>query len=138
MNTNSAIYLFTTFATKHRDRLDKLMKEIGLHGGQVFVLNMLWESDGLSQAELVKTLNLSAPTVYNMVNRLAETGFISIVKDANDARIMRVFLTENGRIIQSEVLEQWHKFEDQTFANLTEPEKMMFSMLLQKVLEKQN
>jgi MarR family transcriptional regulator, organic hydroperoxide resistance regulator len=136
MESNSTTYLFTVFATKHRDNLDKLMKEIGLHGGQIFVLNSLWNNDGQSQAELVKQLNVSAPTVYNMVVRLAETGFVEIIKDENDARIMRVYLTDKGREIKSQVFEQWAKLEDQTFANLTEPEKMMFTMLLQKIVEK--
>ena len=136
MNSDSISFLFTSFATKNRDNLDKLMKEIGLHGGQVFVLNSLWATDGQSQAELVKALNLTAPTVYNMCNRLAETGFVEVKKDPNDARIMRVFLTKNGRSIQSQVLGQWQKFEEQTFSNLTEPEKMMFNMLLRKILER--
>ena len=136
MNKDEITYLFTAFATKHRDHLDKLMKEIGLHGGQVFVLNLLWETDGMSQADIVKALNLTAPTVYNMVVRLQETGFVSIQKDENDARVMRVFLTQQGRKIAIRVEQQWQKLEDQTFTNLTEPEKMMFSMLLQKVLDR--
>jgi DNA-binding MarR family transcriptional regulator len=138
MHQDSLTYLFTAFATKHRDNSDKLMKEIGLHGGQVFVLNLLFNNDGQSQAELVKTLNLTAPTVYNMVVRLAETGFVEVIKDDNDARIMRVFLTFKGRQIHSLILEQWNKLEQQTFGNLTEPEQLMFSMLLQKVLENRN
>jgi MarR family transcriptional regulator, organic hydroperoxide resistance regulator len=136
MENNSITYLFTAFATKHRDNLDKLMKEIGLHGGQIFVLNSLWNDDGQSQADLVKRLNLSAPTVYNMVVRLTETGFVQVIKDENDARIMRVYLTEKGFQIKLPVFEQWKKLEDQTFANLTEPEKMMFTMLLQKIIDK--
>lgn len=138
MQNDSITYLFTAFTIKHRDNLDKTMKEIGLHGGQVFILNLLWDQDGQSQAELGKTLNLAAPTIYNMVIRLAETGFVDVKKDQNDARVMRVFLTQKGRQIQNQVVEQWQKFEQQTFANLTEPEKMMFTMLLQKVLERQN
>jgi MarR family transcriptional regulator, organic hydroperoxide resistance regulator len=136
VESNSITYLFTTFATKHRDNSDKLMKEIGLHGGQIFVLNVLWNTDGQSQAEIVKQLNISAPTVYKMVIRLSETGFAEIRKDENDARIMRVYLTDKGREIKSQVFEQWAKLEEQTFANLTEPEKMMFSMLLQKIVVK--
>lgn len=135
MKADSISYLFTTFATKNRDYLDKLMKEIGLHGGQVFILNSLWEKDGQSQAELVKTLKLTAPTVYNMCLRLAETGFVEIKKDQNDGRMMRVYLSENGRLIQNQVFEQWQKFESQTFSILTEPEKMMFTMLLRKILD---
>lgn len=136
MNRDSLTYLFTSFATRHRDSLDKLMKEIGLHGGQVFVLNLLWETDGMSQADVVKALNLTAPTVYNMVVRLQETGFVTIKKDNLDGRVMRVYLTQRGYDIKSQVFEQWEKLEAQTFGGLTEPERMMFSMLLQKVLDR--
>ncbi len=135
MQNNSITYLFTTFTTKHRDNLDKLMKEIGLHGGQVFVINLLLKTDGQSQADIVRQLNLSAPTVYNMSVRLAETGFLEIRKDANDARIMRLFLTEKGRKIEPQINEQWAKLETQTFNNLTDPEKLMFEMLLQKIVK---
>ncbi len=138
MDKTSIIYLLTTFTTRYRDNLDKLMKEIGLHGGQIFVLNWLWEHDGSNQAEIVKSLKLTAPTVYNMVIRLAETGFVEIKKDEFDARMSRIFLTKRGIDIQAEVVIQWSKFERQTFTNLTETEKMMFSMLLQKLIEESN
>jgi MarR family transcriptional regulator, organic hydroperoxide resistance regulator len=138
MQSSSITYLFTSFATKHRDNLDKLMKEIGLHGGQIFVLNSLWNNDGLSQAELVKQLTLSAPTVYNMVIRLAETGFVTVLQEEEDARISRIFLTEKGVEIRRAVFEQWSKLEDRTFANLTDIEKVMLTMLLEKVMFKHN
>ncbi len=137
MEVTSLTYLLTTFAAKHRDFVDKLMKEIGLHGGQVFVLNLLWNNDGQSQADIVKSLNLSAPSVYNMATRLADNGFIEIKKDVNDARIMRLFLTQKGKEIEKDVNHQWQKLEDLTLAALTEPERMMFSMLFQKLLEGQ-
>jgi DNA-binding MarR family transcriptional regulator len=134
MDKTSAIYLFSIFTSKHRDILDKLMKEIGIHGGQFFVLYALSETNGLSQAELVKVLNVSAPTVYNMVVRLSDSGFIEVKKDENDARIMRVFLTEKGLEIIPKIEEQWQKMEEITFQNLTEPEKLMFAMLIEKII----
>jgi DNA-binding MarR family transcriptional regulator len=134
MNNTSAIYSFSIFTSKHRDILDKLMKEIGLHGGQFFVLFALGETDGLSQADLGKALNVSAPTVYNMVIRLADSGFVEIKKDERDARIMRVFLTEKGKEIIPKIEEQWQKMEQITFQNLTEPEKLMFTMLIEKII----
>lgn len=134
MNQASVSYLFSVFTTKYRDTLEKMMSEIGLHAGQIFVLNSLWDRDAQSQAELSKNLGLTAPTIYNMVVRMADKGFVEIRKDENDARIMRVFLTEKGLEIQPKVEDQWGKLEEITFRNLTEPEKMMFSMLLQKIV----
>jgi DNA-binding MarR family transcriptional regulator len=134
MNQDSITYVFSMFATKHRDALEKIMTEINLHAGQIFVLNSLWDTDGQSQADLAKSLKLSAPTIYNMVVRMAEKDFVTVKKDPHDGRIMRIFLTEKGRNIKPKVEEKWQELEDFTFRNLTEPEKMMFTMLLQKVV----
>lgn len=134
MNQESLTYLTATFTTKYKDSWDKNMKEIGLHGGQSFLLNLLWKNDGQSQADLCKALNLSAPTVFNMISRLSENELIEIRKDAFDARIMRVFLTEKGSNIKDIFLEQWQTFEQKTFEKLSEPERIMFSMLLTKLI----
>lgn len=134
MNINSLTYLFTIFSTKFRDNFEKQMIEIGLHSGQVFILNSLWEIDGQSQAELVKNLNLSAPTIYNMVTKMSDNGFIEIKKDPGDARIMRVFLTLKGRDIKPIVTQHCLNFDEKTFQVLTETERMMLSILLQKLV----
>ena len=108
------------------------MAEIDLHAGQVFVLNSLWNTDGQSQSDLAKALKLSAPTIYYMVVRMAERAFVTIKKDPNDARIMRVFLTDKGLQIKPQVEEQWQKLEEFTFrmvgmapANVLAPSSIM-------------
>lgn len=133
MELTSLTYLFSTFSTKFRDIFEKQMSAIGLHAGQVFILISLWQNDGQSQAELVKNLNVSPPTIYNMVVKMAALGFIEIHKDDSDARIMRVFLTEKGREIKSLVENECEKFEEKIFGVLTEVERMMCSLLIQKL-----
>jgi MarR family transcriptional regulator, organic hydroperoxide resistance regulator len=124
------------FFNFQRNSLEKYMTEIGLHAGQVFILSSLWESDGQSQAEIVRNLQVTPPTVYNMVIRLQESGFVELRKCENDARLIRVFLTEKGFSIKPAVEEQWLKLENFLFSEMSEPEKMMFSMLLQKIRKK--
>ena len=45
-------YVLTKTGTAHRNLLEKKMKEIGLHSGQVFVLMELWKRDGQRQIDL--------------------------------------------------------------------------------------
>lgn len=120
-------------ASFQRNSFEKFMSQIGVHSGQVFVLMSLWENDGQSQAELVRNLQVTPPTVYNMVVRMADSGFVELRKCETDSRLIRVFLTEKGAALKAPVEEQWKKLEDFLFSDLTEPEKMMFLMLLQKV-----
>lgn len=135
MKTLSLTYLFSNFSIKFRDSFEKQMSLIGLHSGQVFVLYSLWEKDGQSQADLVKHLGLTAPTIYNMVVKMANLNFVEIKKDDNDARIMRVFLTQKGLEIKPLVEIEWQKFEEKIFGILTETERMMSSLLIQKLFD---
>jgi DNA-binding MarR family transcriptional regulator len=134
MKTDSLTFLFSSFTTKFKDVLEKQMSAIGLHSGQVFILNSLWQNDGQSQAELVKNLRVSAPTVYNMVIKMANSGFVKIRKDEFDSRIMRVFLTQKGREMEALVEIQCQKFEEQIFSILTETEKMMCTLIMQRLV----
>ena len=89
-------FSLSKISVTYRNLLEKLMDEIGLHGGQVFVLNELWETDGQSQAEIMKSLAVSAPTITKMINSLVSASFIQTKKCKNDARLTRVYLTKKG------------------------------------------
>jgi DNA-binding MarR family transcriptional regulator len=131
---NETLSLLLTQVTNiYRTNLEKLMNEIELHSGQVFVLNSLWEADGQSQAELVRSLQVTAPTINNMVSRMANAGLVELKKCETDARLMRVFLTEKGTQLKARVEEKWLKLEEIMFSELSETEKMMFSLLLKKI-----
>ena len=129
--------LFAQITNVYRTNLEKFMNEIGLHSGQVFVLYSLWENDGQSQAELVRSLQVSPPTINNMVSRMEKAEFVRLKKCESDGRLMRVFLLEKGFQIKSQVEEKWSKLEEIMFSDLSEAEKMMLSLLLNKIKKPQ-
>ena len=130
---NSVVYTMTQLALAYRSFLEKSMNEVGLHSGQIFILIALWKTDGQSQVDLVKNLNVSPPTVNKMIKSLLTKDFVETRKCGSDARIMRVFLTDKGRRYQSLVAEQWRKLEAQSFANLTEIERLLLFQLFDKL-----
>lgn len=132
---NSVTYVLTQLAIAYRTYLEKAMGEIGLHSGQIFVLISLWKSDGQSQIDLVKNLNLTAPTVNKMIKSLITSGYVECCKCPSDGRLMRVFLTDKGIECQSSVAEQWSKLEVQSFSNLTDTEKLVLWQLFGKLKE---
>ena len=134
---DSLSFLLTEITNSYRVNLEKLMCEVGLHAGQVFVLNSLWETDGQSQADLVRNLQVSPPTINNMVVRMEKAGFVELKKCGRDGRLMRVHLTEKGLQIKPKVEQQWVKLEETMFSDLSETEKLMFSLLLKKIKKSQ-
>lgn len=130
---NSLTYLFTQISNNFRNQLQKQMNTIGLHSGQVFVLFSLWETDGQSQIELVKNLNLTPPTINKMVSSLLKNDFVKCEKSEIDGRMIKVFLTEKGRQSKETVDELIMNFEQNSFAALNETEKLILIQILGKL-----
>ena len=126
-------FSLSNISVSYRNLLEKLMDEIGLHGGQVYILNELWENDGLSQADIMKSLAVSAPTITKMISSLVSASFVQTKKCKNDTRLTRVYLTKKGKVIQPLVLAQWAKLEDIALKNFSDTEKVLVSLLLEKL-----
>jgi len=67
------------------------------------VLIELWRQDGVRQIDIADRLNLSAPTINKILKGLAEINLITSSREQGDARSTRVFLTDKGRKIRSQV-----------------------------------
>jgi DNA-binding MarR family transcriptional regulator len=132
---NTVNYLFNQVFNAYRINLEKSLKSIGLHSGQVFVLISLWSENGQRQNDIAKSLNLSSPTVNKMIKSLVDGDFLDIRKDENDGRATRIFLTEKGTEVRSKVETLWQNLEDDVYSNLTETEKIVLFQLLEKTLK---
>ncbi len=130
--------LLSKLAVANRIANEKLMCEIGLHAGQAQVLVALWENGSQSQADLVRKLCVSAPTVNKMVSKLADSGFVTSERSADDKRIMNVRLTGRGARIQSKVEKQLERLESILLRDFSETERLLLPILLKKMLTNLN
>jgi len=126
-------YLLAKVTTAFRNNLERHMGQIGLHGGQIFILVELWREDGLRQVDLAQRLNLSAPTVNKMLKGLIEINLVTRSRADEDGRSTRIFLLPMGLEIRSEVEAQWLELEESCLAGLTETERLVVFELLGKL-----
>lgn len=68
-----------------------------LHPKQGPVIGVLLDHDGLSQADLVRQMGVSAATVAVSISRLEKLGMIRRVRDAGNRRAYILTLTDKGR-----------------------------------------
>ena len=80
-----------------------LMSE-GISYGMWYFLRVLWEEDGLSQKELTHRTGFTQPTSVEAVRNMKKRGLIRITDNPNDARQMKIYLTEAGRGIENKLL----------------------------------
>lgn len=127
-------YLLAKTGTAHRNLIEKRAREIGLHGGQIFVLLELWKSDGLRQVDLASRLNLTAATVNRTIGGLMEGDYITRQTIENDARSTRICLTKKGHDIRPQVEALWQSIDDEATGGLTDAEVTMLGQILPRLV----
>ena len=128
-------YLLAQVCLLHHARAHALLEAIGLYRGQPPVLRALWEQEGLTHTALAERLHVTPATITRMLQRMEKAGFVLRKPDAGDQRVSRVYLTEAGRTIRSQVQAVWHAMERETFAGFTPDERTVLRRFLLQVRE---
>ena len=90
---------------------------MGLRLGQLQVLRLLWEQDGLTPRELSERLGVEMPeTVTRTVQRMLRDGLVRREAHPADARSVCIFVAPRGFELQSAVSDI---LRDETEASLT-------------------
>lgn len=87
----------TQVARAMRTRLSHGLAASGLYPGQDGVIQLLSNDDGLTPGALAQRLGVKAPTMTRTIGRMEAQGFVFRRADDRDARLTKVFLTEEGR-----------------------------------------
>ena len=127
--------LMAQFAQSYRTLSDALMDQIALHRSQATVLCKLFIQDGMSQSEIAHQLAVQGATMTDMLQRMEEAGLVSRRRDTNDNRLVRVYLTPEGREKERFIMEQYHVLESVVFKNFDKGERATLRQLLQQSLD---
>ena len=119
------------FRSRMRETNDAegVMTQPGAH----LVLAFLATMDGITQLELVRATHLRAPTVSLILKKMEEEGIVSRRRDEKDARAVRIYLTDNGRSIDSEHIKSIKSVDSEALRGLTDEEQKMLMALLTKI-----
>jgi MarR family transcriptional regulator, organic hydroperoxide resistance regulator len=129
------LYLFVRAHKLVQAAADEAMSRHGVRVGQNRVLAALWETDGLTPGELAARVHLTTPTVVNTATRMEEAGLLTRVRDPDDGRLVRLFLTEVGRSAREPVEEERRRLVERATATLTDEERRHLESALNKIVE---
>ena len=136
MTNNSCQSIGKYISIIHRTGSSFLSKEFSkfnIGSGQYMYLIHLYKNDGLSQEELTEILNIDKGTTAKSIKKLETEGFVMRVKDKNDKRINRVYLTPKALEIKDEFLSSINAWENTLTSNLSYAEKEQALTLLKKI-----
>lgn len=126
-------YLLAQVCRLHRERAGTILETVGLFRGQPPVLMSLHEADGQTQGDLAAHLRVAPATMTKMIQRMERAGFVQRRPDAVDQRISRVYLTDAGRAVRSEMMVALGTLEAETFAGLDGAELEHLRGLLERL-----
>lgn len=115
--------------------LQDALKEFGVAPGQFAPLVMLFEEDGLTQAELCRRINVEQPTMANTLERMERDGLVKRKADSDDRRRAHVFLTTRAKDIQAQVMEAARAVSNRTVTRLSASEQDDMFRLVARMVE---
>ena len=131
---NELLALFTRSSKLARTAADEAMSRHGVRVGQNLLLEVLWESDGLTPGELASRLQVATPTVVKSANRMATAGLLVRRPDPADARLVRLYLTDQARAVRRAVEQERDELERHMTATLTSAEREHLRSALTKII----
>jgi DNA-binding MarR family transcriptional regulator len=116
-----------------RARLQRELEQYGVHAGQDYLLEVLWEEDGLPVGEIAARLGIEVPTVVRTVQRMEVAGVVRREPDPADRRRSRIVLTQRGRELEPVVRGALCSVSGAATDGLTDAEAEQLQALLLRV-----
>ena len=115
--------------------LQDALKEFGVAPGQFAPLVMLFEQDGLTQADLCRRINVEQPTMANTLGRMERDGLIKRKSDTVDKRRTLVFLTSKAKDVQNKIMNAVRDVSHHALDGLSATEQDEAFRLLSRMIE---
>lgn len=111
------------------------LKSINLTASEQPIINLLNLDDGISQDQISKYLEIDKALTARIIQSLLSKGFIEKIRDEDDKRINRIFLTDSGRELIPPLYEVLGDWQDILTLNMTEEERSITYTCLLKMVE---
>ncbi|EMG38033.1 transcriptional regulator [Desulfocurvibacter africanus PCS] len=106
------------------------VEPLGLAPGQFPVLLALWESEGRTQGELCRLVQVEQPTMANTLARMERDGLIQRKPDPRDRRRTVIRLTTRGRDLESPAVASARSINARALESLTSREQSELRRML--------
>lgn len=123
-------------------RLTRLIRRHPQHGGGGHhghgagrLLRLVYQHDGASAKELAEWLGIRPPSLSEMLVKLEARGLVLRERDAQDARVIRVRLTEAGREEMKQRMALREEDRQSLNGLLTDGERAQFCALCGKMID---
>jgi len=105
----------------------------GVHAGQNFILERLWERDGQTPGEIADAIGVEGPTVVRALQRMAAAGMVVRKKHPTDGRQIAIHLTPAGAQLRKHLPRVLREVEEQALAGFSKAERTQLLESLERL-----
>lgn len=105
-----------------RNRMDEVLRDLGLTTPQYAALSVLADGSGLSGAELARRSFVTAQTMNGILANLEAAGLIERRPHPEHGRVLQAYLTESGERLVSRAHEEVGDIEELMLSDLASEE----------------
>jgi DNA-binding MarR family transcriptional regulator len=105
----------------------------GVHAGQNFILERLWERDGQTPGEIADAIGVEGPTVVRALQRMATAGIVVRKRHPTDGRQTSIYLTPAGARLRTHLPRALSQVEEQALAKFSNAERGQLLALLERL-----
>lgn len=124
------VFLLAKAYQKSQNLLKNRLKPFGLTPVQALVLEVLMETDGLTAGEIGKRLVLDNATLSGVLDRMAESRWISKQTDPEDKRVLRIHLSSKSRDMANRLAGERDAVNEEIMAGFSMEERVVLKRLL--------
>jgi MarR family transcriptional regulator for hemolysin len=126
-------YSLKELQTVMSQRFSEHLSAHGITRPQYEILMQLFQTDGMTQADIAERCKKDAPTVTGVIDRLERDGFVERSKHPTDRRAHFVILTEKGKHLRDTIPNIRKAMQDQAMIGLTQKEFDRLREILHKI-----
>ena len=113
---------------------ERIAVEYNITANEVMILTFLKDDFDQDMAtDIVNTLMISKSHVSLSVNNLEKAGYIVKKQDLNDKKKIHLVITEKAKPILNEIENEQNKLYEVIFKGISEEEKEILKLILQKM-----
>ncbi|MEW6111121.1 MAG: MarR family transcriptional regulator [Thermodesulfobacteriota bacterium] len=102
----------------------------------LWALMSLWVTDGLKVTEIARAAGLETSTMTGLLDRMERDGLVTRTADPADRRVLRIYLTEEGRRMRGPVIAETCRVLDQLFEGVPEEHLELVKTTLTKIMSR--
>lgn len=138
MNDNKCENIGKYISQLHRKGnvfINRELSKYDLSVGQFMFLLDLYMKDGKNQEGISDSLKIDKGTTARAIKKLEEQGFVIRIKNENDKRSNKIYLTDKAKDIKENVFDILDDWNQKISMILTKEEEKTMKNILKKVCE---